>query len=65
MKVPCGKVCPDREAECKRTCEKWAEYEAWYMEDRKEKEKQYDYNADFFSYLSDRVRINQKKGVKR
>ena len=31
-KQPCAKKCPGRSAECKKTCEKWLEYEALKME---------------------------------
>lgn len=33
MVPPCGKSCPKRTAECKRTCEAWARYEAWKKTD--------------------------------
>lgn len=28
VETPCGKVCEDRRAGCRSTCEKWAKYEA-------------------------------------
>lgn len=35
MQQPCAKDCPDRSAECRLTCTKWAEYTA-------EREKDYE-----------------------
>ena len=34
-KHPCSKDCPERTAECKKTCEKWKPYEAQKREDYK------------------------------
>ncbi len=30
---PCHKDCPERTWDCKLTCPKWAEYEAWKQEE--------------------------------
>ena len=64
MKAPCGKVCPDRTAECKLTCERWAEFEAWKFEEEKRKKKIYEEAADYFAHVSEQVRKNQNKSVK-
>ena len=34
-KHPCSQTCPDRTAECKRSCERWKQYEAAKQEDYK------------------------------
>ena len=65
MRPPCDRFCQDRTAECKRSCEKWAEYELWYFEQHKEKEIQYGHDADYFSVVFENIRKNQSKGVKR
>lgn len=54
-KVPCGKVCPKRTAECKRTCPDWAEYEAEYMAHDEEKRKNNQLKVDYTSYCIDRA----------
>ena len=36
-KHPCLKDCPDRTAECKRDCPRWAKYEAAKQEEYKER----------------------------
>lgn len=60
MKSPCGKVCTKRTVECKRTCEKWAEFEAWKFEQYAEKMKKYKLESDYFDYLLKGVRKNKK-----
>ena len=60
MKPPCGKVCPKRSAECKKTCEEWAEYEAEKFERYREKEKRILQAEDYYNYLAHRVRKNRK-----
>ena len=64
MKVPCGKVCQKRSAECKKTCEKWAEYEAWKFEEYERKRIAYEQEQDYWDYHVRRVATSIKK-VKR
>lgn len=39
MTHPCGRDCPKRTAECRKTCEAWAAYEAWKFADYKRRKK--------------------------
>lgn len=41
MKHPCVKDCPKRSCECRKTCQKWKEYEAWYIAEHKRKSTEY------------------------
>lgn len=65
MKPPCGKSCPKRTVECKKTCEKWAEYEAWKFAEYERKRAIYEHETDYWSYHVDAVAANRKKHVKR
>ena len=40
MKCPCVIDCPDRTAECRKTCEKWKTYEAWKFQDYARREEE-------------------------
>ena len=59
MRPPCDRACPERTAFCKKTCPRWAEYESWYMENQKEKEIQYEHDADYYAVVSESVRKSQ------
>lgn len=61
MKVPCGKLCPDRTAECKKTCPKWQEYEKEYFEKRKEIQDKAHLARDFYAIKNHAFSHNKKK----
>lgn len=60
MRPPC-KGCPDRAAECKLTCKAWEEYETEYMDAYKEKQENYEHDADYWAHLVDQIERNRKK----
>lgn len=55
MKAPCGKYCEKRTAECKLSCEDWAEYEAWKFERYRQREKEYKLQQDVWEYVTDNI----------
>lgn len=61
MKNPCGRDCPKRTAICKITCPDWAEYEAWYMEMDKEKQKIVAAKSDYYAYHNERIESTKCK----
>lgn len=61
MKMPCVKECPNRTAECKLTCEKWKEYEAEYLKERKEKERQREVAENYWRYRERMFDTRRKK----
>ena len=65
MKAPCGKSCPKRNAECRKTCEEWAEYEAWKFERYKRRNAEFLKEQDYWAYHIDAITSSKKKQVKR
>ena len=61
MKIPCGKECPDRSAECKLTCEKWKEYETAYFEERKVKDKEREQLQNYFYFKEQQFEHRRKR----
>lgn len=60
MRPPC-KGCPDRAAECKKTCDAWIEYETEYLEAYAEKQKTYENSSNYWAHLVDQIERNKKK----
>lgn len=50
MKHPCTKDCPLRSATCHSTCPEWKKYEAWKIEDQKQRDKVYEYRNVMGAY---------------
>lgn len=61
IKCPCEKTCPERTAECKRTCPRWAEYEAAKFDDYAERQKKMQHVDDVISVERRRSR-NRLRG---
>ena len=55
-KQPCKKDCPDRTAECKKTCPKWKEYEPLLREFYKLRAEAYDQEYILNEIERDRIR---------
>lgn len=58
---PCGKFCPERSAECKRTCEKWQEYESKHMAELQERAKEFEREADYWEHYRQQLDKHKKK----
>jgi len=63
LKNPCGKVCPLRTAECKKTCKDWRAYEIEYFERFKEQEKAKEQESDYYNFH--RKQMSKGIGYKR
>ena len=65
MKQPCDRNCADRTWDCKLTCPRWAEYEA-YKQDlyakRLEVSQSYDYTSPMARQVAKRRVIDYKQG---
>lgn len=57
-KHPCKKDCPDRWAECKKTCPKWKEYEPLLREFYKERAEAYDRE-----YIQNEIERDRKRKI--
>lgn len=53
VKPPCGKVCPLRTVTCKRTCEKWKEYEEAKRVEYAQRD--IEYHARMYSYTKEKA----------
>ena len=65
---PCQPDCPERTWECKRTCPKWAKYEAKKQEiyaERLETQQAYDYTSPMFMRVQRRRVTDYKQGRRR
>ena len=62
---PCHRDCPERTWDCKRTCPKWAKYEAWKQEIyaiRLAKQQTYDYTSHMARQVAKRRVTDYKQG---
>lgn len=65
MKPPCDRNCSDRTWDCKLTCPKWAEYEAWKQEEyarRLTTSQTYDYTSPMARQVAKRRVTDYKQG---
>lgn len=62
---PCHRDCPERTWDCKLTCPRWAEYEAWKQEEyarRLTTIQSYDYTSHMARQVAKRRVIDYKQG---
>ena len=59
---PCKQDCPGRSAECKCSCEKWAEFEARKQEDYERRRKQGQHTYDLNSLEIQRYKKGKRHG---
>ena len=47
---------------CKRTCEKWQEYESKHLAELKERQEEYERESDYWDHYRHQLDISKKKG---
>lgn len=52
--IVCARNCPNRSAECKKTCEKWQEYEKRHFEEREQRVKKSEAEASYSYYIKEK-----------
>lgn len=61
MMQPCAKDCPDRSAECRLTCTKWAEYTTERDKDYEKRLAKWMGNEDCYAKANKIQRLMRKK----
>lgn len=59
MNHPCVKACPDRSGTCRKTCQKWKEYEARKKIEEERKRQRYLLRDMLGNYAKQSVRRNR------
>ena len=64
IKNPCTRDCPDRAAECKKTCEAWIEYETIKKADYAKRQAKYEENMAYQEVIENAV-TRMRRGKRR